>query len=549
MLPVLQKKGPGMRNWLMVFMVLVMMVPAVSCRSDGVPVLQHYQIDKDTGGVIECVNNIYNTCIVSNDASDYKAEYEAGFIQGRLQKDQIVAARDNGWDSAYLVDPDHLYPKQLPPSRDELELAQRTMAMNWDYTVDYIRRQGNSTVGRNLRRLMYRFVGIYHGAVKNAPEALQFDDQWFPSFSDEEMQVGYETKSLTFMDLYFLNAFNDLFYVLPDYAPAKVAASPGKCSAFVKKTQDDIIMTHNMWQVFLNQSQALSIWVNGDFLTLNICAPGYLGSGSDFGYSNKGIIFNETTHRYAYTEPEVRSLWMFWQIALAEQFAASIDEFFNYVSLEPTGTYMNGYMLVDARTKEIGLVETSYKSFILFKSDADNGIKVVTRPEGLNTAYDQEMVGPGYILGMNYPASLQIREDLKSADNRPARKRQLVAQIGSVNDIESAKALITYTDPENPLSIFGRWDLGYGETPTPKTIPDGAVDAKAVSASMVQETFSLKGILDTKSPVKTFWMVFASPRVNGKPFVWSESQWKDTKLRFVPDRIDGDFTLLNSYIR
>ena len=524
------------------------------------PKLTRYEIDHDAQGVMEKVNNIYSASIVSNDPNVYKAEYEAGFIQGKLQRDQIVAMRDNSWDSAYLTDTSHAYPKQIPPSKDELALAQKTLKSNWEYSLDYIRRQGNSDVGKNLRRLMYRLVGIYHGAVKDKPEALAFDDRWFPAFSDTEMDVGYETQSLTFMDLYFVNTYQDMLYVLPDYAPTVAmpvpppsgsasADRPSKCSAFIKRTPDDIYLTHNSWNSFLAQSQALTMWINGDFMTANIGGPGYLGSGVDFGYTNKGIIFNETTHGYSYTEPKTNALWSFWRATLAEQFATSLDEFFRYVSLEASGTYMNGYMVVDAKTKEIGLVEMSYKSFVFFKPDGKGGIAVTTKPDGLNKTYDKEMVQPDYLLGINYPASQQIRDDLKSQDSRPARKRQFLAQIGSVKDIESAKALITYTDPENPLSIYGRWDLGYGETPTPKTVPDGAVDAKAISTSMIEDVFDLKGVLDTSSPAELFWMKFGTPYVDGKPFIWSESQWKGTKLRYVPDRIDGEFTLLNEYIR
>lgn len=242
--------------------VIVAVIAAVLVIASGLliykvsPKLTYYKVDRDSQGVIEKVNNIYSTSIVSNDPNMYKAEYEAGFIQGKLQKDQIVAARDNSWDSAYLVNPAHAYPKQIPPSKDELALAQRTLKFNWEYTLDYIRKQGNSDVGKNLRRLMYRLVGIYHDAAKDKPEALAFDDKWFPAFSDTEMGVGYETQSLTFMDLYFVNAYQDLLYVLPDHAPPVAvpvpppsgstgADRPSKCSALVKRTPDDIYLAHN----------------------------------------------------------------------------------------------------------------------------------------------------------------------------------------------------------------------------------------------------------------------------------------------------------------
>lgn len=519
-----------------------------------------YQLDDDSEGCLEEVSNIVNTSIVSNDPNTYKAEYEAGFIQGRLQKDSIIAYRDNCWDSSYLTDPSHSYPKQIPPTKDELAMAERTLRVNWGYTLDYIRRQGDTETGRNLRRLIHRLIGIYDGSTKEEPRALAFDDSWLPEFSGDEMTLGYETAGLTFLDIYYVNADPDLSYLLPDNAsteeelqPSSLKSigveRPSKCSAFVKKTADDIYLTHNSWNSFLDQSQSLTLWVNGDYVTADLAGPGCINSGVDFGYNNKGIIFNETTHRFSNNEPKVDALWMLWRSALAEQFATSIDEFFDYVSLEASGTYMNGYMVVDTGKNEIGLVEMSYQSFIFYKPDGRGGVAVTTKPEGLNTDYDQELVQPGYILGINYPASLLIREELQSQDNRPARRRQFMAQIAGVADIESSKALITYTDPQNPLSIYGRWDLGYGETPAPKTIPDGSVDAKAVSASMVRDALDIEGVLDLDSPVKAFWMKFGTPYIDGKPFIWSESQWKDQKLREVPDVVDGEWTLLNAYIR
>lgn len=528
---------------------LVISITLVSCAPRNQANLEFFKMDEDSQGLIEMVGNIYNTSIVSNDPNVYKAEYEAGFIQGKLQGKMISASRDNTWDTAYLLNPAHTFPRQIPPLADDLAMAQKTLQMNWEYTVNYIRSQGDTQVGKNMRRLMYRLVGIYHGATRSKPEALTFDESWFPAFTPAELKTGYETDSLTFMDVYFINAFGDLFDILPDNAPTVSMTLPRKCSAFVKRTSDDIFITHNSWFSYLDQSQALNLWVNGDYMTMNVIMPGVMGSSTDFGYTNKGILFNETTHHATYTEPKIEALWMFWRAVLAEQFASSLDEFFTYVSLEPSGTYMNGYMVVDAKTREIGLVEMSYKSFVFFKTDGQGGFMVTTKPDGLDKTYDPELVQPDYLLGINYPASQQIRDDLKAVDNRPARKKQFMAQIGGVKDIESAKALITYTDPNNPLSIFGRWDLGWGETPTPKTVPDGSIDAKAVSVSMVADALDVKGILDTNSPMKTFWMKFGTPYVKGKPFIWSESQWKGWKLRYVPDRLDGDFTLLSAYIR
>lgn len=116
-------------------------------------------------------------------------------------------------------------------------------------------------------------------------------------------------------------------------------------------------------------------------------------------------------------------------------------------------------------------------------------------------------------------------------------------------NVATAKRVITHLDQKNPLSIFGRWDLGYGETGYPKQIPEGAVDAKAGSTVMVRRFMELDGILDTQSASTGFWMLYGAPCVNGKPFIWSQSLWSEQTLRDVPDRLDGHFTLVQLYLR
>lgn len=150
---------------------------------------------------------------------------------------------------------------------------------------------------------------------------------------------------------------------------------------------------------------------------------------------------------------------------------------------------------------------------------------------------------------MNFPALLQIRQELKVVENRPARRKQLLAGSGGVKDIESAKALVTYTDPNEPLSIYGRWDLGYGTATSPHKVPDGSVDAKAVSASMAARAASLEGSFDPDGADAGFWMKFGTPEIKGKPFIWSESEWAGQKLRDVPDAVDGHYQLIRTYIR
>ncbi len=539
------------RNFLRFSMSAFCFAVLVSCGGSGGGE-SCYTLNDGAKGCIETVDNIRNLTVVSHDENDLRAEYYAGFVQGKLEHDIIVTERDNNWDSLYLLDPSHSFPKQIPPSNEELQKARQILLDNYEYLIGYAQETTDTTVKHNLSRLIFRLLGIYHGVQLDNPADLDYSGNWLPAlayFNPDELQLGYETKGITFADLYFINGAEDLGDIVSYLNDASIKSKLTKCSAFVKKLTDQIIITHNTWNSFLNHTMVHNLQVNDTFMTFNAGGAGYLGSDSDFGYNNRGILFNETTHHATYSEPKIFSLWMFIRGAIAEQFSASIDEFFYYVSLEASGTYMNGYMVVDAKTKEAALVEMSYKYFTFFRPDGNGGYNVSTKPQGGSTAYDHEMMQGDYIMGINYPASIQIREDLKAVDTRPARKRQFLELLPGVSDIEDAKAVITYTDPANPLSIYGRWDLGYGETDYPKTVPDGSIDAKVASTQMAEAAMHLSGELDLDSPLPSFWMKFGTPIINGKPFIWSESQWRDQNIRDVPNRLDGEYQLLNLGIK
>lgn len=518
-----------------------------------------FMLDAQASGVTETINNIANLTVVSKDANDLKAEYRAGFVQGKLQAKVIRSARDNSWDHAYLLDPAHAFPKQPGPTSTELDSAARLLNGNYNAFLVYLRNPAtDSEVSYRLKRLLFRMVGIYHGATLKQPAALDFSGNWLPDtsyFKPEELGLNYEATQLSFMDVYYLNADNDMSDVIAHAktatADATASSRPEKCSAFLKRSGNEVILTHNTWQGYLSQTMNMTLAINNDLMTVNASSPGMIASGTDFGYNNKGMMFNETTHRMAYTEVKPDGLWIFWRVALAEQFSASIDDFFRYISLDNSGTYLNGYMLADAKNNETGLVEMSYRCFVYYRS---NGGAYTVSSKSLDgkpcsTDYDPEMVTPDYLMGINFPASLQVRSDLQSTDNRPARRRQFAQLLPNVVDVATAKATITYTDPANPLSIFGRWDLGYGESGYPKMVPDGSIDAKVGTTAMVRSFMGLSGTLDMQSKATGFWMRYGTAHVNGTPFIWSQSSWKWQKRRDVPDRIDGAFTLMPLHMK
>lgn len=522
--------------------------------------LTTFALDADASGVIQTIDNIVNLTVSSKDANDLKAEYRAGFVQGRLQGTTILSARDNAWDHAYLLDPSHSFPTQPGPTYDELARAGDLLNANYAAFLRYIENSDDEVTAHRLTRLLFRMLGIYHGATLGEPGELDFSGDWLPDeqyFLPWELGLEYETDELTFMDVYFINAFCDLLDTIGFSAEATELTSvslrdrPDKCSAFLKRAGGEVILTHNTWSGFLSQTMTQTLAVNGDLMTFNALAPGLIASTTDFGYNNKGIMFNETTHRASRSEVNPLGLWTFWRAALAEQFSGSIQDFFEAISLDNTGSYLNGYMLVDANNNETGLVEMSYRCFIYYQSTG-GPYTVSSRSldgDSCSTEYDHELVTADYLMGINYPASLQVREDLQSTDNRPARREQFRKLLPKVKNAATARRVITYTDQNNPLSIFGRWDLGYGETDYPKQIPDGAVDAKVGTSQMVRDFMELSGTLDPSSRATGFWMLYGTPEVHGKPFIWSESLWAGQTLRDVPDRLDGHFTLMPIYLR
>ena len=514
-----------------------------------------YILNKYCQGFAELKDNCWNYSIIARDPNVdiFTNEYYAGYIQGRLQgEDAIKAARNNTWNNTYLCDtsePDQKFPKSFDPSEEELGKTGECLYNNYIALLNWVKEnEDKEEIVRHIKRLIMRMRGIYKGATtteNDTPEDI------YPESLDvncTEFKLAYGDALLTFADIYFINAQSDLFDAMTSSKESRRGLHKSDhCSAFVKRTTDgDVYWTHNTWAGFLCQSHTISYAIGDEFVTQNSYCPGQFGSNMDFGFNGHGICFNETTHRNGYAKPKTKGIWLCWRAAAAEMFAKNIDDFYRHLTIDNTGTYLNGYMLIDVNTNETALIEMSYQRFVLFRSDGEE-LKVTDSILGEDTdgkSYDQHLITPNYILGVNYPISKNVAYDLESTDNRPMRRIQFFGQINNVKDMETAKALITYVDNENPLSIYGRWDLGKGITEYPKTIPDGAVDAKVYSANKVRELLkSLRYVPNEKGGKTAFWMLYGTPKIDGKPFIWSESQWAEYKKGqnkdMVPDRLEG----------
>jgi hypothetical protein len=424
-------------------------------------------------------------------------------------------------------------------------------------------------------------LGIYHGATIENPAKLDFSGFFLPDsnyFKSNELITSYGSSNLTFMDVYLVNAMNDIVDIMWPLTPihadstsvsaaksSSINASiiqgsrsnfwrntnPLKCSAFVKRTNGEVILAHSTWGFYTTaQTMAITINVNGDMMSVNAWTPGQIGSATDFGFNNKGIMFNETTNRYNTNKTRTDGIFIFWRAALAEELSASLDDFFYYISLDNTGTYNSAYLLANANTGEIGLVDMSYKSFVFLKSNGSK-YKITTLPKGQNSDYDTRFVKPNYILGLNYPPTLLVKADYDENENGIVwkdRMDELTQLIPGVHDVRTAKALLTYVNPEVRDNVMARFDLNieplkYG------TAPFGGIDAKVVTSSMVRDFERLSGDIDLCSSARGFWMRYGTAYYQSKPFIWSQSEFSSWPHPDIPDALSGVYTYLKLNLR
>ncbi|MDO5396190.1 MAG: hypothetical protein Q4F07_09560 [Bacteroidales bacterium] len=527
-----------------------------------------YVLDEYTCGFAQCVDNNWNFAIYAQNpnVSIYQNEYNAGYVQGRVQTgEMILATRNNSWKN-FLIGSTPQNALSIEVKPHYLEAAGETIIQNYNYLYDYVSSRADDVRIEKIIRLMFRQLGIYEGAAGLTPrKEVKLSDLALSAFDGAQSKLGYDKDPLTFLDVIFINSQYDLFDAVGDkiglvmgYGSAKPTSKdkPDHCTAFTKIMPDgNVFWTHNSWCCFWAQSCAVTYCIGEDFVTQNANCPGQFGSNTDFGFNGNGIGFNETTHVDLYNEPKVLGIWLTYRSAAAEQFARSIQDFYDYISLDNTGTYLNGYHIVDANTGEIGLVDMSYRRFVLFTANGKE-VKLVDST-GEKTGpldYDHHLITPTHIFGVNQPVSFWVGYELESMNLRPMRRNQLWDRIDTVQDIDSAKDLITYTEDREPLSVYGRWDLGYGTTEMPRTRPDGSVDAKAFSTDLIKETLKdLSRKPDINGTKTSFWMKFGTAHVRHLPFIWSQSQFADMKqdesVDYVPDALDGKFNRVKMFMK
>ena len=529
-----------------------------------------FVLDEYTCGFAQCIDNNWNYAIYARNpsVSIFQNEYNAGYVQGKVQTGEVIlATRNNSWRN-FLIGSTPQDALSIEVKPEYLTACAEAIVQNYNYLYDWAEKRKDDVKVEKIIRLMFRQLGIYEGAVGATPRtSVSYADLALSAFPASESTLGYGETPLTLLDVIFINSQYDLFDAVGDkiglvmgYGTAKKSeakeSKSDHCTAFTRMMPDgDVFWTHNSWCCFWAQSCAVTYVIGDDFVTQNANCQGQFGSNTDFGFNGNGIGFNETTHVDLYNEPKVLGVWLTYRSAAAEQFSRTIDEFYEYCSLDNTGTYLNGYHIIDANTGEIGLLDMSYNRFVLFRC---NGKEVkLTDSTGYvsnHLDYDHHLISPTHIFGVNQPVSFWVGYELESMNLRPMRRNQLWARLDTVTDIETAKDLITYTEDREPLSIYGRWDLGYGTTEMPRTRPDGSVDAKAFSRKLILDTLAnLSKKPDINGTRTSFWMKYGTAHVRQLPFIWSQSQFADMKepesVDAVPDALDGRWNRVKMFMQ
>jgi len=505
-------------------------------------------LDPAARGMMEFYGNFANLSVSSTDPNLFRAEYRAGWLQGHLSRDLVLAARDNVIEGAVM---EVGLPVELV--YDLKWLVEGVLGANLDYSLRWIEACPDPSVREKLTGLLYRMLGLARGANGEAPAALRFDGrEAFASgfFSAEDLRLCFGTGAVSFQDVYFLNASTDLVDLASALVPTGSLSE--RCSAFVVRTADDLILAHTTMSPYsLSLPTRLNLNVNGAYMSVQALNPGLLGSFSDFGYNGRGILFNETTvSQQGRARPRVLALWSFWRAALAELYADSLESFFAYIALEGSGTYMNGYQIADARERTFGLVEMDEERFVFFRPEPGGGYALECRPACADREYDRNMLTDDRVIGFNVPVSLEVRSGLNypaaAEEKDPVRSEQFLARIHAVRDVATARDVITTFDPDAPRSIYARRDLCARQPE-----PGGSVDAKVVSASMLLPFLERSGELERDfwwGRSDACWMKFGPPAGERGAFVWSESAWSHWRHQMLPDRMEGPWELYFSHV-
>jgi len=284
------------------------------------------------------------------------------------------------------------------------------------------------------------------------------------------------------------NAYQDLlgsWWPLQNGSQQHCLKSAHRCSSFIatgSATKDHhIVLAHNTWDRYPASDHyniILDIVPTKGYRMIFQAPPGYIASTIDWWITDAKLMMSETTIA-DFKGFDDNKAPEFYRSRKACQYASSIEQWKNMMWKDNNGGYAGSWLVGDAKTNEIAMVELGLK-YLGYEKKKD-----------------------GYYAGYNVANNLKIRNQECSSDsysnillNGSRRLRFDELLDGKVVDVESAKDIIAdhydvYLKKENPCSrtICGHLELDNAEygshAGSGPYYPWGASDGKVVDSAMV----------------------------------------------------------------
>ena len=302
------------------------------------------------------------------------------------------------------------------------------------------------------------------------------------------------TEQVDWLDILTLNAMWDIWWrvsapgnplwwlpfgdetLIENYQPPETLHH---CSAFIatgNATKDGgFVMAQSLWMpYFLSPSHAVFLDMvpqDGNRILMEVNA-GLIWSGTEWYINSGGLVIAETTLGSGpYNWGNIPS---FIRLRKAVQYADSIDEFKNIMLENSNGAYCGDYIIGDAKTGEVAVLELGGKKWAIARTNN------------------------GFLPSCNYPWDPEVAEEMGEEQGwnhgcypRWVRWHQLKRENYGEITTEDAKRFIGdhYDTVENKINPCSHTLCGHVENSS--GYPHGSIDAKVTNQTLVSRMETL----------------------------------------------------------
>ncbi len=319
----------------------------------------------------------------------------------------------------------------------------------------------------------------FHGATYWPNIPLEYQQE-IDGIAQGCQEVGAKNPDGSTIDRWDVVAYNAMWDIWwrtsnirhPPFFPFAEIEPPDHCSGFVangETTKDGgFVIAQSLWMPYhLPPSHGVFADIvpqSGNRMLMELQA-GMVWSGTEWYLNGAGLVVGETTLGTApYQWLKVPA---FVRIRKAVQYANTIDEFANIMLTDTNGAYCGDYMVADANTNEVAIVELGSYEHEIWRSDS------------------------GFHGSCNFPWDPEVRAEMEAPDGwdhgcypRYYRLEQIHTKYDGQIDTEIAKRTLgDHWDTVEEADNRYHWTL-CGHVENASGYPHGALDGKTTNRSM-----------------------------------------------------------------